>query len=92
MYRASQAIKRILTSSGKEISVEYVTKTDAWERTYIAPERMAEFASIVEKYKDNLQPTTEKVAIKEAEHPSTNDPTPHFSAFELDKADKVVAS
>lgn len=64
MYRASQAIKRIVTSAGKEISIEYVTKTDAWERTYIAPEKIAEFAAIAEKYKDTLKATTEKVAIK----------------------------
>lgn len=28
----------------------------------------------------------------EAEHPSTNHPTQHYSVFELDKNNKVVAS
>lgn len=32
------------------------------------------------------------ILFREAEHPSTNDPTTHYSAFELDKAGNVVAS
>ncbi|KAK2797623.1 hypothetical protein FQN50_009136 [Emmonsiellopsis sp. PD_5] len=37
-------------------------------------------------------PETVKVALKEAEHPSQNDPARHFTVFELDKDEKVVAS
>ncbi|KAF1999126.1 hypothetical protein P154DRAFT_494170 [Amniculicola lignicola CBS 123094] len=92
MYRASQVIRKIFTSAGKEISVEFVTSTDAWTRTYLAPSRQTEFAAVVEKYKDTLRSDTERVAVKEAEHPSTNDPTPHYSVFELDKSGNVLAS
>ena len=32
------------------------------------------------------------ILFREAEHPSTNDPTQHYSALELDKDDNVIAS
>ncbi|KAH0365830.1 hypothetical protein KCU65_g5803, partial [Aureobasidium melanogenum] len=80
------------TSQGKSIAVEFVTKTDVWERTFLAEHQKKEFASVAEKYKDTLKPDTTKVAMKEAEHPSRNDPTQHYSVFELDKTGKVVAS
>ncbi|EGE86653.1 hypothetical protein BDBG_07309 [Blastomyces gilchristii SLH14081] len=92
MYRACQAIKNITTSTGKQIAVAYVTKTDTWERAFLSQSIQNEFATVAEKYKDTLKPETIKVAMKEAEHPSQNDPVRHFTAFELDEDENVVAS
>ncbi|XPS76695.1 hypothetical protein M3J09_008742 [Ascochyta lentis] len=92
MYRASQAIKTMATSQGKTVTVAYVTKTDVWERPYLPQSTQTEFAAAAEKYKDNLKPETVQVAMKQAEHPSTNDPTQHYSVFELDKNNNVIAS
>ncbi|EDN08849.1 hypothetical protein I7I51_00506 [Histoplasma capsulatum] len=92
MYRACQAIKNITTSAGKQIAVAYVTKTDTWERTFLSQTIQNEFTTVAEKYKDTLKPETVKVAMKEAEHPSQSDPARHFTVFELDKDEKVVAS
>jgi hypothetical protein len=64
MYRASQAIKTMATSQGKTVTVAYVTKTDIWERPYLAPSTQSEFATVAEKYKDNLKPETVQVAMK----------------------------
>jgi len=77
---------------GQNIAVAYVTKTDVWERPFLAQNTQNEFVAVAEKYKDNLKPETVKIAMKEAEHPSTNDPTQHYSTFELDKDDNVIAS
>ncbi|CAK4033848.1 Hypothetical predicted protein [Lecanosticta acicola] len=87
MYKSSQLIKNITTSKGKLIAIEYVTKTDTWERRIIAQSRKND-----EKYKETLKPDTVTVDVKEAEHPSSNDPAEHFSAFELDKDNNVIAS
>ncbi|PPJ57954.1 hypothetical protein CBER1_11086 [Cercospora berteroae] len=92
MYKASQLIKTMTTSKGKQIAVEYVTKTDSWERKMLASSVQTEFVAVAEKYKDNLKPETVKVAMKEAEHPSRADATQHYSAFELDKNNNVIAS
>ncbi|KAK2801614.1 hypothetical protein FQN50_007675 [Emmonsiellopsis sp. PD_5] len=92
MYRACQAIKNINTSAGKQIAVAYVTKTDTWERLNLSQTIQDEFATVAEKYKDTLKPETVKVAMKEAEHPSQSDSARHFTAFELDKDEKVISS
>ncbi|KAF1808532.1 hypothetical protein P152DRAFT_509776 [Eremomyces bilateralis CBS 781.70] len=92
MYRASQLINTMTTVTGKAIAVAYVTKTDVWERPFLHQSTQDEFVEVAEKYKDDLKPETAKVAMKEAEHPSTNDPTQHYSAFELDKDGNVIAS
>lgn len=52
------------TSKGKRIAIEYVTKTDAWERMMLSPNTQNEFAVVAEKYKDKLKPSTVKVAMK----------------------------
>jgi hypothetical protein len=52
------------TSKGKQISIEYVAKTDLWERTMFAESTKSEFATVPEKYKDDLKPDTVKVAMK----------------------------
>lgn len=64
MYKASQLIKTMTTSKGKQIAIEYVTKTDKWERTMLADSTKNEFAAVAEKYKDGLKPDTVKVAMK----------------------------
>jgi hypothetical protein len=64
MYKASQLIKTMTTSKGKQISIDYVTKTDVWERTMLADSTKSEFATVAEKYKDDLKPDTVKVAMK----------------------------
>ena len=52
------------TSKGKQISIDYVTKTDVWERKMLADSTKDEFATVAEKYKDDLKPDTVKVAMK----------------------------
>lgn len=64
MYRASQLIKTMTTSKGKQISIDYVTKTDVWERKMLAESTKDEFATVAEKYKDDLKSDTVKVAMK----------------------------
>ena len=64
MYRSSQLIKTITTSNGKKVAIDYVTKTDAWERSFLAQNTQNEFAAVAEKYKDSLKPDTVKVAMK----------------------------
>jgi hypothetical protein len=64
MYRSSVFMKKTITSAGKEITVSYVNKTDAWERTMIAQKLKDEFTAIAEKYKDTLKPSTVEVAVK----------------------------
>ncbi|KAK2766006.1 hypothetical protein FQN54_007521 [Arachnomyces sp. PD_36] len=92
MFRACQAIKNITTSNGKQVAVAYVTKTDVWERKFLSQTVQTEFSRVAEKYKDTLKPETVTVAMKEAEHPSQSDAARHFTVFELDKDEKVVAS
>ncbi|KAI6849476.1 hypothetical protein KC338_g8630 [Hortaea werneckii] len=92
MFKASKLIKRISTSKGREITIEYVTETDAWKRPILATKVQTDFAAIAEKNKDALREDTVKVAMKEAEHPSKSDAQSHYSVFELDKDDKVVAA
>ncbi|DAA79011.1 TPA_exp: Uncharacterized protein A8136_2796 [Trichophyton benhamiae CBS 112371] len=92
MFRACQFIKYITTSAGRQIRVAFVTKTDVWERAFLSKEVQNEFAAVAEKYKDTIKPETVTLAMKEAEHPSQNDPAKHFTVFELDKDEKVVAS
>ncbi|KAH0829611.1 hypothetical protein FOPE_10918 [Fonsecaea pedrosoi] len=64
MFRTCQAIRSITTSNGKTISVAFVTKTDAWERTFLAASTQNDFVAVAEKYKDSLKPETVKVAMK----------------------------
>lgn len=64
MYRASQFIKTMTTSKGKDIVVAYVSKTDDWERTYLSQSVQQEFTEVAEKYKDTLKPNTATVAMK----------------------------
>lgn len=64
MYKSSQIIRSMTTSKGKRIAIEYVTKTDAWERMMLSPNTQNEFAVVAEKYKDKLKPDTVKVAMK----------------------------
>ncbi|EED15819.1 conserved hypothetical protein [Talaromyces stipitatus ATCC 10500] len=92
MYRACQVIRNVTTSAGKQVAVAYVTKTDAWERMILSQDVQTEFVTVAEKYKDTLKPETVKVAMKEAEHPSQADPARHFTVFELDKDENVIAS
>ncbi|KGQ00710.1 hypothetical protein PAAG_12625 [Paracoccidioides lutzii Pb01] len=51
-----------------------------------------EFTTVAEQYKDTLKLETVRVAMKEAEHPSQSDAARYFTAFELDKDEKIVAS
>ena len=63
IYKASQAITNVFTSQGKSIVVAYVTRTNAWERTFIAEFVKDSYVSAVEKYKDALKSNTAKVAM-----------------------------
>ncbi|KAF4628093.1 hypothetical protein G7Y89_g10059 [Cudoniella acicularis] len=92
MFRTSKFIQSMTTSKGKQIAIDFVSKTDTWERHILAQSIKEEFVQVAEKYKETLKPDTVKIAMKEAEHPSTNDPIEHFSAFELDKDDNVIES
>ncbi|KAI6915316.1 hypothetical protein KC318_g3 [Hortaea werneckii] len=76
---------------------KYVTETDAWKRPMLATEVQTDFAAIAEKNKDGLKEETVKTLSmltqdREAEHPSKSDAQSHYSVFELDKDDKVVAA
>lgn len=53
-----------MTSKGKKIAVDYVTKTDAWERTHLDQSLQTEYQKVAEKYKDTLKSDTEKLAMK----------------------------
>lgn len=64
MYRASQLIKTMTTSTGKQVAVAYVSKTDAWERPFLPDTTKDEFVAVAEKYKDTLKPETVQVAMK----------------------------
>jgi hypothetical protein len=64
MYRASQFIKNVTTSTGKEIAIAYVSKTDTWDRPFVPQNTKSEFAEVAEKYKDTLNPKTVKVAMR----------------------------
>lgn len=64
MYRASQFIKSMTTSKGKEVAIAYVSKTDTWERPFLPEATKNEFAEVAENYKDTLKPETVKVAMK----------------------------
>jgi hypothetical protein len=64
MYKASQFIKNITNSKGKEIAVAYVSKTDAWERPFLPQITKDGFLEVAEKYKDTVKPDTVKVAMK----------------------------
>lgn len=44
--------------------VAYVTKTDVWDRPYLAPSAQDGFAAVAEKYKETFKPDTVKVATK----------------------------
>ncbi|KAL3469052.1 hypothetical protein BJX99DRAFT_265566 [Aspergillus californicus] len=92
MYRASQFIKNATNSKGKEIAIAYVSKTDTWERPFLPQNTKDAFVEVAEKYIDTLKPDTAKVAMKEPEHASENDLANHYSVFELDKNENVIAS
>jgi hypothetical protein len=64
MYKASQFIKSMTTSKGKEVAIAYVTKTDVWESPVLSGSVQNEFAAVAEKYKETLKPATVKVAMK----------------------------
>ena len=59
----SQFIKSI-SYGGKTVSIEWAKQTDAWNRTFCAPELQNEFASVVEANKSLLPAGTTKVAMK----------------------------
>ncbi|KAL5365868.1 hypothetical protein BJX96DRAFT_159898, partial [Aspergillus floccosus] len=63
MYRASQFIKNMTTSNGKQIAIAYVKETDAWTRPFLPQATKDEFVQVAEKYKDTLKPDTVKVAM-----------------------------
>ncbi|KAL9123900.1 MAG: hypothetical protein Q9217_006713 [Psora testacea] len=70
-----------LQHGGKSVSVEYATKTTAWQRYLCATELQMEFAAVTEENKSQLPPGTALVAMKESEHQSENDKRKHYSAF-----------
>jgi len=45
---ASQLIKNI-NKAGKDIAVKYATKTEAWDRTFLAPQVQEQFTKVIEK-------------------------------------------
>ena len=53
-----------LEHGGKSISVEYATKTTAWQRYLCATELQNEFAAVTEENKSQLPPGTALVAMK----------------------------
>lgn len=64
MFRSSKTFTSLMTSKGKKIAVDYVTKTDAWERTHLDQSLQTEYQKVAEKYKDTLKSDTEKLAMK----------------------------
>jgi hypothetical protein len=53
-----------MTSAGKELIISYVSKTDVWERKFIAEPLKDQFMAAVEKHKDTFKPDTVEVAVK----------------------------
>ena len=53
-----------LQYGGKSVSVEYATKTTAWQRYLCATELQNEFAAVAEENKSQLPPGTALIAMK----------------------------
>ncbi|KAL9097945.1 MAG: hypothetical protein Q9163_006297 [Psora crenata] len=92
-YVSSQFIKNIQKGT-KRISVESVDQTTAWKRPtgYPSANTKEVFSNVVDKNSDSFRPETVKVAMKESQHQSDIDNRTHYTAYELDKDDKVIGT
>ncbi|THV69256.1 hypothetical protein D6D28_06039 [Aureobasidium pullulans] len=71
-----KSIKTIM-KGGRRLSVEYATKTDAWNRIYLAESVKTGFVEAVENAEVPANAT--KAVLAEKEHPSVSDSKDHFT-------------
>lgn len=89
---SSQVIKS-MQKNGKAISIEYVDRTTAWFRPedYPSTSAKAAFAQLAEEHIGAYKPETTRVALKLSEHKSEKDMRTHYTLYELNKDDRVIA-
>lgn len=63
MYKRSQFLARMITSTGKQIAIDYVTLTDTWSRKILDEKVKVPFAALAQYYKEDLKPETVRVAM-----------------------------
>ncbi|OCL11111.1 hypothetical protein AOQ84DRAFT_396452 [Glonium stellatum] len=91
---SSQLIKTI-KNSGKNIKLKYATKTEAWDRTYLAQSVQEDFGKAVEKADVPAGATTAILARmenSEKEHPSSSDSKNHFTTVYEDDSGNHIAT
>ncbi|KAI7229211.1 hypothetical protein KC357_g8877 [Hortaea werneckii] len=79
---SSSTIKTI-SNGGRQITLQYATKTDTWNRYNLASEVQQKFAKAMEKADIPAGATTAIMA--ESEHPSQKDSYPHYTTVYQDK-------
>ncbi|KZM24356.1 hypothetical protein ST47_g4500 [Ascochyta rabiei] len=92
-YVRSAFLKNI-TSGTKTLALDYVDKTTTWTRPGGFPSTQVkdDFSKAVEQNIHKLNPRTVKVAMKESAHQSEADKRMHYTAFELDAQNNVIAT
>ncbi|KAH8712229.1 hypothetical protein GQ44DRAFT_713549 [Phaeosphaeriaceae sp. PMI808] len=92
-YVRSAFIKNI-QANGKTLALEVVDKTTLWTRPAGFPSTAVKdgFTEALMQNSHKLNNRTVKVAMKESAHQSDADKRMHYTAFELDAQDNVIAT
>ncbi|OBT39073.1 hypothetical protein VE00_09918 [Pseudogymnoascus sp. WSF 3629] len=86
---SSQAIKTV-ANNGKNIMVKYATKTETWDRSYLASSIQDDFSKAVEKA--DIPAGATVAILAEKEHPSSSDSKSHFTTVFEDKDGNHVST
>ncbi|KEQ92126.1 hypothetical protein AUEXF2481DRAFT_91462 [Aureobasidium subglaciale EXF-2481] len=84
-----KSIKTIM-KGGRRFSVEYATKTDAWNRIHLAEAVKTGFVKAVENAEVSANAT--KAVLAEKEHPSMSDSKDHFTTAFQDANGNHIAT
>ncbi|PVH70712.1 hypothetical protein DL98DRAFT_597580 [Cadophora sp. DSE1049] len=86
---ASQVIKTV-ANRGKHITVKFATKTETWDRSYLASSVQDDFSKAIEKA--DIPAGATVAVLAEKEHPSSSDSKSHFTTVFEDDDGKHVST
>ncbi|KFY10987.1 hypothetical protein V491_07381 [Pseudogymnoascus sp. VKM F-3775] len=90
----SASLIRSVLKNGRTLDVQVVDKTTLWTRPSGFPSVGVkdDFVNLVEENISMFSEKTTAVAMKESEHQSDLDKRMHYTAYELDKDNNVIAT
>ncbi|ELR03974.1 hypothetical protein VC83_00660 [Pseudogymnoascus destructans] len=90
----SASLIRTVIKNGRSLDVQIVDRTTLWTRPSGFPSAgvQDDFVNVVEENASVFSENTTAVAMKESEHQSDLDKRMHYTAFELDKNNNVIAT